>query len=104
MAIPHVIRTPRYGRGEQRIEANPLLDDGERAWSYTTKQVKFGDGQRRWNDLPVAAIDFPKLDEKLALEEMHRIAAEEAREAVNQISNGGAVTVDLLALYILAKS
>jgi hypothetical protein len=97
VSIPHVIRTPRYGRENQRIEANPLLDDGERAWSYTTKQVKFGDGIRRWDDLPVAKIDFPDLDDKLALPEMHRVAAEEAQAATD-------FTTDLLARYILAKN
>jgi hypothetical protein len=101
VSIPHVIRTPRYG-GEQRIEANPLLDDGERAWSYRTKQVKFGDGIRRWDDLPVAKIDFPALDEKLALPEMHRIAEEHAQAAFDEAQ--GSFTTDLLALYILAKS
>jgi hypothetical protein len=75
MSIPHVIRTPKYG-AEQRIEANPLLDAGERAWSYLTKQVKLGDGERRWDDLPVAKIDFPSLDEKLALPEMQRVVTQ----------------------------
>jgi len=81
MSIPHVIRTPRYG-SPQRIESNPLLDDGERAWSYITKQTKFGDGVRYWDDLPVAQIEFPALDEKLALPEMHRVAEEEAESAI----------------------
>lgn len=95
--IPHVIRQRRFG-GEPRIEANPLLDAGERAWSYTTKQVKFGDGERRWDELPVAKIEFPALDDKLALPEMQRVAEEHA-QSVMQNHN-----TNFLAHYILAKS
>ena len=74
--IPHVIRQRRFG-GEPRIEANPLLDAGERAWSYTTKQVKFGDGERRWDELPVAKIEYAALDDKLAMPKMRQVAEEE---------------------------
>jgi hypothetical protein len=93
VSIPHVIRTPQYG-AEQKIQANPLLDDGERAWSYLTKQVKIGDGIRRWDDLPVAKIDFPTLDDKLALPEMHRVAEQVAASQI---------TVDLKAIYLLTS-
>jgi hypothetical protein len=95
--VPHVVRRPRYG-GEPMVQANPILDSGERAWSYLTKQVKFGDAERHWDDLPVASIDYPELDEQLALPEMHRVAAEEAAAITDNFNT------DLLAHYILAKS
>ena len=42
----------RRGRRVEWLAKNPILADGEPGLDTTTRQLKFGDGFTRWNDLP----------------------------------------------------
>lgn len=45
----------RRGTSTQWSQANPILAAGELGYETDGKTIKFGDGQNRWNNLPVAA-------------------------------------------------
>lgn len=51
--MPIIVRRPeRRQSSEKWAEENPTLLDGEEGWDTTLKNLKIGDGETAWNDLP----------------------------------------------------
>lgn len=77
--IPRIMRQRRSNR-EAWVAADPVLDDGERAYDLVTKRTKIGDGIRPWSALPEFAEDDPLIAPELPNATMHLIAEEHATQ------------------------
>jgi hypothetical protein len=97
-AISRVIRW-RMSTGQAWIAADPILDANEPAKDLTTGKVKYGDGERRFSELPWFEEDDPNVAPELPNQAMHLIAEEHAQRAAADL-----VTTDLKALYILTST
>jgi len=75
--IPRIIRQ-RRSTAEAWVNADPVLGDGERAYDVVTRRTKFGDGIRKWSELPDFADDDPVAAPELPNATMHLIAEESA--------------------------
>lgn len=63
------IITHRTGDAAQWTAANPILEKGELGYESDTYQMKLGDGQKTWSQLPYAgAASLPSGQQRTAIE------------------------------------